>query len=412
MRAEVSAQAASMPAFLISGERPMIVNFDKDFRNLKTVVAKMLETEEDPVLREKVLKVQEIAAQLHALAEPGLQMHHEGKSPAEVHSYFEKNAMPLAEEEMQLIDEVALGETRDFQAAKNELERTVNRSFYALLTLAVLAVVFLSVMVGLLMKVMRQKKAYDEAQARLLAQETQMSRARKEAVEVVAHDLKNPIGAIMMSLDLMFDQVEESGDAPLKRALGIAQRSAKSMENLIRDLLDHAKIEAGTLAIERKPNDIGLLVQDLGARFGPQAARKSLDFVVETKGPLIAECDLSRIEQVISNFLGNAIKFTPDKGRVLLRAEEQGAQILVAVEDTGPGLPPGQLEHVFERFWQVRETAKQGTGLGLAIAKAVIDGHQGRIWAESEVGRGSKFFFSIPKAIGPRAPAPSAAQWA
>jgi signal transduction histidine kinase len=132
---------------------------------------------------------------------------------------------------------------------------------------------------------------------------------------------------------------------------------------------------------------------------GASAAQKQLQFERVLPGKeLQIECDRDRVLQVFGNLIGNAIKFTPSDGSIRVTAESHGEEALFSVSDSGPGIEPEELEHVFDRFWQAKKTARFGTGLGLTIAKALVEAHGGRIWAESARGKGATFFFTMPTA--------------
>lgn len=395
---ENARESALMPAFVLSGDRRLIGGFREGHLKIREIAEQLKATETQPAARQRLERIEDLSERLAALAEPGIRMRQRGASVAEVNRYFENEIAGQRRRMDDLLKALTAHETADFAAARAEVDRTVNRAAAALLILSVLACALVGVTGVLVTKLLRQKRAYDRAQAELLEQERRISKARKEAVEVVAHDLKNPLGAIRMGVDFMLMQLGSAADPEdLRDSLRIARRSAETMNKLIMGLLDHAKIEAGTLVLEKSACDLGAFARELADRFRPLAREKGIELSVETgSGPLVAECDPARIDQVLSNFVGNALKFTPENGHVRIRAGTDGPEVVVSVEDDGRGIPGDQLGHVFERFWQARETSKQGTGLGLAIAKEIVESHRGRIWAESEPGRGSRFSFALP----------------
>lgn len=166
---------------------------------------------------------------------------------------------------------------------------------------------------------------------------------------------------------------------------------------MIRDLLDVARIESGTFLIEPAPTDLRAVLGETMELFEEQARQRQMTLACEI-GPEIGEvlADRDRLRQALSNLLGNALKFSSDQGRVVLRARRLAAETLVSVEDNGPGIPTEALPHIFDRFWRADRKSRSGTGLGLPIAKSIVEGHGGRIWAESTVGRGSTFYFTLP----------------
>jgi signal transduction histidine kinase len=179
----------------------------------------------------------------------------------------------------------------------------------------------------------------------------------------------------------------------------VIRRSADRANRLISDLLDVARIQAGGLAVEPVPVEAAALVQEALEAATPLANGKKLTLQPEMPEHLPAVCsDRDRVLQVFGNLIGNAIKFTPEGGRITVRADNEPHEVKFAVCDTGPGIPPEHLPHVFDRYWQAKSTRKLGTGLGLSIAKGIVEAHGGRIWVESELGKGAAFHFTLPLA--------------
>jgi signal transduction histidine kinase len=169
------------------------------------------------------------------------------------------------------------------------------------------------------------------------------------------------------------------------------------MNRLIGDLLDVASIEAGRLAVTLEVGDPAQVATDAVDFFRAQAAASGIALVEDLAPPaLTAAFDHARILQVLTNLLGNAMKFTPTAGTVAVRVERIDDEIRFSVTDTGVGIPPDSLGEVFERFRQVNANDRRGVGLGLYIAKCIVHGHGGRIWAESKAGEGSTFCFTLP----------------
>jgi PAS domain S-box-containing protein len=224
---------------------------------------------------------------------------------------------------------------------------------------------------------------------------------RDEMLAIVSHDLRNPLAAISTALALLEDSPEPTGQRRMK-LLRIARESSEWMDRMIRDLLDIASIDSGRLSIERQSVDAVILLVRAHALFEPMFTAKRIQFTLDVPERLPRiELDEDRILQLIGNLLSNAAKFTGPKGRVTLSARHTGAELIVTVQDTGPGIRRADLPHVFDRFWHGRQTVPVGgTGLGLSIAKGIVDTHGGRIWVDTEEGIGSRFSFSLPSPIG------------
>jgi signal transduction histidine kinase len=238
--------------------------------------------------------------------------------------------------------------------------------------------------------------------ARLFHAAEQATRARDEMLGVVAHDLRNPLNTIAMGAGLLTEMIPETQPA-LRRQAEIMRRAADRMNRLIQDLLDVKRVEAGQLVLEPRAQSPAALVADAVELLRPLAAAASLKLESDVPADLPAVlADPPRVHQVLSNLVGNAIKFTPAGGCVVLRAELLADwEVRFAVVDTGPGIPPEQLPHVFGQFWQGKRGDLRGIGLGLAIARGIVEAHGGRIWVESQVGAGSTFYFTLPAAESP-----------
>lgn len=233
--------------------------------------------------------------------------------------------------------------------------------------------------------------------ARLYSASQSAIRARDEVLGVVSHDLRNPLGTIATTADLLLEL--PLGPAEQRRHLEIIRRSARTAHHLIRDLLDVSQSESGQLSVDPHPADASRLVSEACEAMQPLAAERGqrLTWEVEDRLPLVL-ADAARIQQVLSNLIGNAIKFVPPDGtiRVLAGAVEGGVRI--SVLDTGPGIDANDLPHLFDRHWRARKSAHLGAGLGLAISRGIVEAHRGRIWVESEAGSGAAFHLELPVA--------------
>jgi signal transduction histidine kinase len=245
--------------------------------------------------------------------------------------------------------------------------------------------------------------------ARLYQEAQRAVGVRAQILAVVSHDLRNPLGAILLTMDGLQSNPPDERRHQLPQAITRIRRASERMLRLIDDLLDVASIEAGRLAIERGAHDAGLILQEALGSFESIAKEKRLRMTAEVQPNLPqAFCDRDRILQVVSNLVGNATKVTAEGGQVTLRVEARERELLFSVADDGPGIGEEDLKHLFESYWRSHEVGYKGTGLGLAIARGIVDAHGGRIWPESTLGRGATFRFTIPIAESDRVPDPAA----
>ncbi|HEV8363739.1 MAG TPA: HAMP domain-containing sensor histidine kinase [Gemmatimonadaceae bacterium] len=232
---------------------------------------------------------------------------------------------------------------------------------------------------------------------------------RDRALGIVSHELRSALSTIEMCTSALLEPDPASIEG-VRHMARIIQRSSALMRQIVQDLVDRASLDAGHLVLERKPTLLSDVFASARAMFEPVAAGHRLDFIVESSSDLPrVDADPARLLQVLTNLLGNAMKFTPTGGRVVLSAlpfdsacSEVGLAaaagreaVRVAVSDTGPGISRDELPHVFDWFWQAKPGACGGVGLGLAIARGLVEAHGRILHVESTLGRGSVFWFTL-----------------
>ena len=234
--------------------------------------------------------------------------------------------------------------------------------------------------------------------AALYEQAVAATRSREEVLAVVSHDLRNPLNAVLLAAVILDEYTEPERWTERERLqLRTIRHSAEQMTTLIHDLVEVVALEAGTRVLHLERIDAGALLRSAAEMYAGLAAEREVALWVDSP-PEVPDvrADRARLLQVLSNLVGNALKFTPAGGEVHVGAEAAGEAVRFWVSDTGRGIDPEHLPHLFERFWQARRGDRQGLGLGLSIAKAIVDAHGGRIWAESTSGAGSTFSFTLP----------------
>jgi two-component system phosphate regulon sensor histidine kinase PhoR len=228
----------------------------------------------------------------------------------------------------------------------------------------------------------------------------QLERTREEFVANVSHELRTPLSLIKGYVETLLDGAKDNPEVAT-RFLQTIQRNAERLQFLIEDLLTISELESGRLKMNLQSVQLRPFVEKLLEDLRPQAKGRNVTLTNEVPD-FTAQADAERLQQVLANIVGNAIKYGRAEGQVAVSARNgDGDMIEVCVQDDGPGIPPEALERVFERFYRVdkaRSREQGGTGLGLSIVKHIVQSHGGKVWARSELGNGAAFYFTLPTA--------------
>lgn len=244
-----------------------------------------------------------------------------------------------------------------------------------------------------------RRSALESDLERQVQREQEAVRLRDELVAVVSHDLRNPMSIIIMQCGMM--QRWAVGDTNfenrnIRRALGTIEKATTRMNSLLEDLLDTAQIEAGRYQLSRLALSVTSLLEEACSLLVMLTTEKNIELNCTSAQGLVIDADPERIFQVLSNLVGNAIKFTPKGGRINIDAVADGDNVLFKVSDDGIGIPAEHLPYIFQRYWSVKEGNPRGNGLGLYICQGIITAHGGRLWADSSLDSGSVFSFTLP----------------
>jgi signal transduction histidine kinase len=220
-------------------------------------------------------------------------------------------------------------------------------------------------------------------------------------VSNVSHELRTPLTSILGYTKLLLSERLGSLDDRQKEGLKIINDESERLTRLINDVLDISKLEAGKVNFNFKPNNIITLIEEIHGNFQNVITEKELIFKIkiEKNVPTVAIFDYDKLKQVFINLLSNAFKFTPDKGKISITIKSKDGFITTSIRDNGEGIPKENIKNLFNKFYQVDSsmTRKQGgSGLGLAISKEIVEKHNGKIYVESDIGKGSNFVFKIP----------------
>jgi signal transduction histidine kinase len=255
---------------------------------------------------------------------------------------------------------------------------------------------------GRLLQAERAARTESEAVQRLLSEQNdrlrELDRLKDEFVSLVSHELRTPLTSIRGYIELLLEDLEPS-ETGRRRYLEVVERNSQRLLELVSDLLFLAQVEAGKLAIEREPVDLGEVVEECVEASAPVADSKGIALAAHVGRVPKLDGDRARLAQMLDNLVSNALKFTPKGGRVDVRLDVEGETALLEIEDTGVGIPLEQQGRLFERFFRsstATENAIPGTGLGLTITKAIVERHGGRIEIESRENHGTVVRVGLP----------------
>mgnify|MGYP005853022511 CR=1 FL=1 len=222
----------------------------------------------------------------------------------------------------------------------------------------------------------------------------ELEQLRDSLTHMVAHDMKSPLLAVQLSLDVLRFSVPRS-DRGITEILETARAGLNSVVQMIAQMIDVSRLETGSMPLDYAPSELGELAAEMIEKHRPIAGPRSL--VLEHPAPVVAEVDADLVRRVLANLIGNAIKFTHERGRIRVAVAASEGQARLEVTDDGPGIAPELHVHIFEKFGQVQNAdAHLGTGLGLTFCKMAVEAHGGAIGVRSSPGAGSTFWFTVP----------------
>lgn len=229
--------------------------------------------------------------------------------------------------------------------------------------------------------------------------EKELDKMKDDFLHSITHDLRNPMTSLRGFIKFLYDGVGGPINEQQKKMLETMDRASFKLLNMINDILDIAKLEAGKMDLNIEKINLTQIINSVKELLHPQYTRKNIKLILDLpqNKDIIISADGKLLERVYINLIGNAIKFTPEGGEITVGIEENEYLIKSYVKDTGEGIPKEYLDKIFEKFGQVKGKSRGGTGLGLTICKYIIEAHKGKIWVESELGKGAKFIFELPK---------------
>lgn len=224
--------------------------------------------------------------------------------------------------------------------------------------------------------------------------------AKSQFVAMVSHEFKNPLSIIKENIALVADGVVGEVNSKQKKMLDVCTKTVLRLVRLVIDILDISKIEAGRMDLHYGDVDVRVLIEEIAATSEVNCASKHQELIQKVPSDIgIIHADRDKLSVVIMNVLNNAIKYTPEDGKITISANGSSSEVLFEIADSGPGISEENLWKIFDKYERIGAEREEGTGLGLPIAREIVTLHKGKIWVESELGKGSRFKFVIPKKL-------------
>jgi signal transduction histidine kinase len=378
---------ATSRGYLLTGDPETLVRFGDAVARVEGSLVTLRRQHAE--LGDDASRVEEATRTYVAAARNAAERRSETDDPRAVVPYFEQTLAPARERFDAAITGFAKREQDAFEHASHHA-----RDFADRMRDLVAATTVLAIMLGVALAWLSMRRLGSQY-ARACAATSEAVRAveaRDELLAIVSHDLRSPLTAISIGTTLL--DAELAGGAAHKQVATI-RRASEHMAHLISELLDVAKLEAGKLELHTEPCTVDALLEAVGALFTARAGQAEIELTIEPTRAGSITADRERIVQVLSNLVGNALKFTPPGGRVSVAAQREADAVRIAVTDTGPGIPESDVSHLFERYWQGRRRGRGSLGLGLYICKQIVEAHGGRIGVETQAGKGSTFWVEL-----------------
>ena len=382
---------ATARGYLLSAEPALLTRYERSRADLQSSLSELDRHHLVPAAREHLVEVDRATEQYLDEMERAVQQRSSIDNPTQLLPMFDQRLAPLRVQMQTAVDALARTERAVFDGAVRDAQHRASVAEVVVIAASLLAILCstaLAVLVG--RRLARQFHQVEDATAAA----RRAADAREEVLAIVSHDLRNPLQAIVISAGLAG---ESANGEPTRRYIRTIRNASERMQRMIDELLEASRLAQSTVELHTAPVDAADLLDTSAELFSARASDERIELRLDTPHVCV-HADRERVVEVLSNLIGNALKFTQPGGHITVRAEPTAKDVRFTVEDDGSGIPTDQLPYVFERGWQGarRRMKGGGLGLGLYICKRLIEAHHGTIGVSSEVGHGARFWFTLP----------------
>lgn len=383
-------KSSASRGYFISGDSDFLNDLEQSETSFWEAFSRLEKKVSGPESKPMLLKLQKEAREYQTALNNTIAVKRAGGSARRVSELFENEVTPQREALDQALATFVEYKKNLFETGKNESRSAVKRAMSYLLIVAgvsILLTIFLAIIVTITL-------------SRLYRISQKSIQAREELLAAISHDLKNPLGTISLASELLLRTIgKDDNQKTIEKQVGMVRRASHQMEHLVGNLLQLERLEAGRFVVDIATHDINSLLDQVVENHLLLARQKSIEIRKYFKSDLRSvQIDRDQMIRVLSNLIGNAIKFTGEGGLITLRAEVDEKAVRFFVTDTGRGMTQEQILHVFDRYYQAKRTDRAfGEGLGLSIVKGIVQAHGGSVRVESELGSGSTFIVEVPQ---------------
>lgn len=391
-------QIANSKAFFLLGAKALFDRQNEEKKELADNLAKFEKNYSLPQISEITKRIEAIAVQQQEFFDQAMEFRAKQTESKIVGQFYQSKTGPLLKQINDNLNEIVKIHSTEIERARTEAKEAamgaeVRIPRGMMMLSGALIFIFLS-MALLVISVISKRKAQFAERDRLYHEAKNAVQARDEVTAAISQDLNEPLE----NLNLLADQLLNSPNTNLEEAADFIRATTAQMDGLIRDICDQKTADLGGLTLRMDQLSIDEVLDEARLVLQPIAKQRDIRLQFDSVNPpVLAFFDKERVIRVLSNLVGNAIKFSPKHSKVVIKVRSDQQFVNISVMDSGPGISEIQKTDLFTNFWQARKTADQGAGVGLSIAKTIVEAHGGSVRVDSHAGPGSTFTFSLPR---------------
>jgi signal transduction histidine kinase len=399
IRNVAESQISNSLSFFLLGSTTLFDEQKKDKQTLTEALAKFEKEFSLPQVPEILKRIEGLEQQQQEFFDQAMEFRSKQTESKIVGQFYRSKTSPLRSQISKALDEIVVLHNAELDRARERAREAAIAPEIMIprgmtLFTSLLGALFLG-MVLLVLRMLSERSRQLAERTRLYEEAKKAVLSRDEVIAAVSQDFKEPLTAINQASEKIATSVPQS---QFSDGAELIKSSALIIEDRIKDILDQTKADSSAMTLRLDQLGIDSILDDARLMLQPLAKQRDIRLEFNSVNPpALAFMDRERVMRVLANLVGNAIKFSPQNSKVVVKVRSDQQYVFVSVKDSGPGIPEKQLPEIFNHFWQARKTAEQGPGIGLAIVKTIIEAHGGTVHVESHVGHGSTFTFSLPR---------------